>query len=201
MAENVLDCRGLACPKPVLQTKDALEKIDDEFLYVIVDNEAAKNNVTRFAESQGCEVSVEQDGDIFTLKLRKKTKAVPFSGPITCETFSSAADWAVVVNSDVLGKGDKDLGHKLMDAFIHTLMELSVQPRTLIFYNRGVLLALNDCPFIDALRRMEEQGVAILVCGTCLKHYNVEEKLGVGRVSNMFEILETISKASKVLTP
>ena len=60
-----LDCPGLACPAPVLQTKECLEKDHPALIRVLVDNEAAKQNVTRFLESQDLEVNVEQDGTVF----------------------------------------------------------------------------------------------------------------------------------------
>jgi TusA-related sulfurtransferase len=69
--EQKIDCRGLACPQPVLETKKALEAPGAEEILVIVDNPGSKENVRRFAESQGHEVSITEEKGIFELRIRK----------------------------------------------------------------------------------------------------------------------------------
>ena len=213
MDEQILDCRGLACPKPVLETKDAIEAVspgEEITLVVIVDNEAARANVTRFAESQGCEVKVisEPDGEYKLLIKRgegyKKTPveiSCPAQGEEGATKPAEAVAQAVVFRSDVMGQGDRELGTTLMDAFCHTLLELKPPPKLMVFYNRGVFLATKDSVVLDALKEFETQGTRLLVCGTCLRHYSVEDALAVGQVSNMFEILEALQAAEKILSP
>ncbi len=64
---SVVDCRGLACPQPVMTTKKALDQLKEGELMVIVDNAVSCNNVERFAQSQGCSVEVESRGQDFYL--------------------------------------------------------------------------------------------------------------------------------------
>ena len=68
---NEIDARGLSCPLPVIKTKKALEETAEGELLVIVDNAAARDNVTRLAKSKKCAVSVEKKGDDFYLTLVK----------------------------------------------------------------------------------------------------------------------------------
>jgi len=205
MTEKILDCRGLSCPKPVLETKEALDGIEpgsDTVLRVIVDNEAAKGNVKRVAESQGCEVEIKEEGEReFRLFIKKgeKFKETPFE--VSCDTSPLPTSSAVVFSSDVMGHGDEDLGKTLIDAFCHTLLEIKPLPKSIVCYNRGVYLAVQGSVVLDVLKEFERNGVEILVCGTCLRHYGLEKDLGVGKVSNMFEILEALSKVSKVIHP
>lgn len=213
MDEQILDCRGLACPKPVLETKEAIEAVpegEEITLVVIVDNEAARGNVTRFAESQGCEVKViaEPDGE-YKLFIRRgkgyKKTPVDISCPaqgtqIPRNTLGERSE-AVVFKSDTMGHGDHDLGRTLVDAFCHTLLELKPPPGVMVFYNRGVYLATSGSVVLDALKEFESRGTRILVCGTCLRHYGIEDSLEVGEVSNMFEILESLRSVDRVLTP
>ncbi|OPZ96477.1 MAG: DsrE/DsrF-like family protein [Bacteroidetes bacterium ADurb.Bin408] len=107
----------------------------------------------------------------------------------------------MVFKQNKMGHGADDLGTILMKAFVNTLPELNYKPKTLIFLNTGIYLALNDSPVIEALKNAEKQGVNILVCGTCLNYFGKKDDLGVGIVSNMYDIMECMSKADKVIHP
>jgi len=110
-------------------------------------------------------------------------------------------EWAVVFRSEHFGQGAEALGNRLMDAFLHTLLEVSPRPGSLIFHNRGVFLTIKDAPFVEALQELERHGASILVCGVCLDHYALRHRLAVGRACNMFEIVEVLARASKIFTP
>ncbi|MEW6328360.1 MAG: sulfurtransferase-like selenium metabolism protein YedF [Thermodesulfobacteriota bacterium] len=215
--QQPVDCRGLACPQPVLRTKQALEEISTGSIIVIVDNEASKGNVTRFAESQGCKVSVEEKGGNFYLAIEKKEESkAPGVTPlevITCPTGSDAAgqpgqqnmpskkEAILVFKSDQMGIGEAALGKILVQALLKTLPSLDEKPAKLIFYNRGVYLTIEDSEVLPILKNLAANGMEILVCGTCLDYYHLKEKLAVGAISNMFSILETMLKADKVIFP
>ncbi|MDP2991769.1 MAG: sulfurtransferase-like selenium metabolism protein YedF, partial [Deltaproteobacteria bacterium] len=201
--------RGLACPQPVLRTKQALEEIAAGIIIVIVDNEAAKGNVTRFAESQGCKVSVEEKGGDFYLAIEKKeeSKATGITPPeiVTCQPgqqkMPSKKETVFVFKSDQMGTGDAALGKILVQALLKTLISLDEKPGKLIFYNRGVYLTAEGSEVLPVLKELAANGMEILVCGTCLDYYHLKEKLAVGAISNMFSILETMLKADKVIFP
>ncbi len=207
--QQSIDCRGLACPQPILRTKQALEEIAAGIIIVIVDNEAAKGNITRFAESQGCKVSVEEKGGVFYLAVEKKeeSKATAITPPeiVTCQpgqqNIPSKKETVFVFKSDQMGTGDAALGKILVQALLKTLPSVDAKPNKLIFYNRGVYLTTEDSEVLPALKDLAANGMEILVCGTCLDYYHLKEKLAVGTISNMFSILETMLKADKVIFP
>ncbi len=195
-----LDCRGLPCPQPVLKTKEALEEISEgEVLEVLVDNEAALKNVTRFAEAQGHQVKSEAQGELFRIRIQKQGPSSPVEG-ISC-AHSEGISKVLVIASDKMGEGDPELGVKLLKAFIKTLREVSPKPQSLIFFNRGVFLTTEGSPVLEDLKVLEKEGVEILSCWTCLSHYGLEDRLEVGQASNMYEILSRLVKASSVIRP
>ncbi|HPR38549.1 MAG TPA: sulfurtransferase-like selenium metabolism protein YedF [Spirochaetota bacterium] len=200
--ETIIDAKGLACPQPVVLTKKALENNDS--VTVIVDNETAKENVSRLAEKSGCSISVESVSDgTFRLALSKKG-AAPSQETSSAKSQNSAPTSGpnvFVISSDTMGKGDDELGAALMKAFIHTIFNLDYLPDTLIFYNTGVKLAVKDSDVLDDLKKLEEQGVEILVCGTCANFFNIKEQIAAGIISNMYDIAGSMSRAGRIVMP
>ena len=204
MGKRTLDCRGLACPQPVISTKDALEKIPDGVLTVIVDNEAAKTNVSRFVESRGLKSEVEViEGDfhIKTIKGKASTPVEDQPQPVSCQLTQESRETVVYISSEVMGRGDDGLGRTLMAVYLDTLSHFAPSLGTIIFVNAGVKLTVEDSPVLDSLRNLESAGVKILSCGTCLNHFGLKEKLKVGEISNMYSIIEAITKGKKVMMP
>jgi selenium metabolism protein YedF len=193
-----IDCRGKACPHPVLMTKQALEGLIEGEVILIVDNGAACENVERFVKSQGCPVTVEKRGSDFHLRIQKKK-----SGKVD-ETVSEKEDRGNIVvyfNSRFLGTGDEALGSILMRSFLKTLLELERKPSRLILINSGVQLASEGSDVLETLQALSDRGVEILSCGTCLDFYNLKEKLKVGRVTNMYTIAQALLEAERVVKP
>ena len=192
-----IDVRGLACPGPVIKTKEAIQKAGKgRAMKVIVGNKAARDNVLRFAQSGGHSAKVlsESDnaieleitcGESDSLELREQSYAAP---PV------------VFVGSDTMGRGDDGLGKILMGAMLGALPEASPRPSAVVFMNTGVRLAVEGSEVVGKLRQLEELGIDILVCGTCLDYFNLKDSLAVGKVSNMFSILETFLNAGNVLS-
>ena len=187
---------GKACPEPVIMTRAAVEKGAVE-LEVLVDNTVAVSNVTRFLEGQGFRVQHQENGGEFKLTARREGSAVsadPAPRP------QGKARLAVLVAGKTLGREDKELGEVLIKGFLGTLSKLETPPAVLALMNEGVKLALPDASTCDHLKDLERAGTKILVCGTCTNHFGVTERVGVGTVSNMFEILEAVTGADKVLS-
>ncbi|MEW6615838.1 MAG: sulfurtransferase-like selenium metabolism protein YedF [Thermodesulfobacteriota bacterium] len=195
---KAVDARGLACPQPVINTKKALEEIEEGILTVIVDNVAARDNVRRFAESQGCTVKVEEDNGDYRLEIAKG-----FSCEVGSKTREGKGNDNIVIyiNSNLMGVGDEELGKTLMDAFLKTMIVADPQPRKLIFANSGVKLVIEGSDVVGHIKEMEKKGVEILSCGTCLSFYGIKEKLQVGVISNMYDIIESLVEADKVISP
>lgn len=200
MAEEKLDCRGLACPAPVLKTKELVERNGVASLCVVVDNPAAQENVSRFLSRMGYHVSADKKGGDFEVRGTKDEAVV------VCEVMEPLASQeqerkiAVVVGTDRMGKGDDVLGSKLLFNFIGTLKELGPELWRLIFLNGGVKLAVEGSESLPTLIALEGEGVPILVCGTCLNHFGLLEKKQVGETTNMLDIVTALQLADKVIT-
>ena len=195
-----VDCRGLSCPQPVLDTKAALEQSSAP-LVVIVDNEASCSNVSRFAQSQGARVTVERHGGDYHLTIEPGQHAPSAEPPpITCSV-APGRNTVIYVSSEFMGRGDDKLGAVLMAAFLDTLSHFNDLLSHAIFVNGGVRLAVEGSPVLEQIRQIEQLGAEVLVCGTCLNHFGIKDKLVVGCVSNMYSIIETLSRATRIIQP
>lgn len=103
----------------------------------------------------------------------------------------------VVCNKDQMGHGDRDLGRKILGTFLKKAIALDGLT-AVVFFNDGVKLVAADSPVRAELQLLEERGVDIVPCGTCLQHYGVEP--AVGAVSDMDTIVRELSRAAKVVT-
>ena len=193
-----IDCRGLACPAPVLQTKNAIEKERPNIITVTVDNEAAKQNVTRFLESQSFKVTVKGEKTVFHVTgIRERDVAgrAPFAEKPETENKKIM----VMVTSDCIGHGDDDLGSKLMTSFLKTLKEMGQELWRLVFLNNGVKLTIAGSDHLPVLKELEEEGLQILVCGTCLAHFNLLDEKQVGETTNMLDIVTAMQLADNII--
>ncbi|MBW1817478.1 MAG: sulfurtransferase-like selenium metabolism protein YedF [Deltaproteobacteria bacterium] len=193
-----LDCCGLACPAPVLQTKELIEKDPPDLIEVTVDNEAAKQNVSRFLGTQNFEVSVQEKDGLFCVQGRRE------AGAGSQETPAPAADAdlkkiMVMVATDKMGRGNDELGKKLMISFLKTLKEMGDELWRLVFVNNGVKLTIAGSEVLPVLKELEDGGVYILVCGTCLTHFDLLDKKQAGETTNMLDIVTAMQLADKVI--
>jgi selenium metabolism protein YedF len=194
-----LDCRGLACPAPVLQTKQLLEKEHLTTIKVIVDNEAARQNVTRFLEHQKFQVRVEKFGSDLHL-LGMKSGEVQVSEETAPKPDEAHRKIMVMVTSNQMGRGDDELGARLMFNFLKTLKEMGHELWRLVFVNNGVKLAVEGSEALPVLKELEGDGIQILVCGTCLNHFNLLEQKRVGETTNMLDIVTAMQVSDKVIS-
>lgn len=195
--DELVDARGMACPAPVVKTKDALRG-GAKVIEVLVDNPTARDNVCRFATSQGCSVGVKEEGDIFRIAVSKTTEASSsWPEPVAAD---SGIRSVVVISEDIMGRGDRELGEILVKAFLNTLAENEPPPWRMALFNSGVKLAVEGADTVQALSNLDRLGVEILVCGTCLDFFGMKEKLAVGTVSNMYDIMTTMLSATNSIT-
>ena len=187
---ETVDARNLPCPEPVVMTKKALEKSTDGKLTVILNSPESNQNVQRFARSQGCQVKVAEKDGVFTLEIDKIQ---------TVEENSAAVQTVMLIASDQLGVGDEALGQLLITSFINTLPEAKNKPAKILFINRGVMLTIEGSRVLETLQQLEAAGVQIFSCGTCLNHYQLKEKLKVGKVTNMYDTVDSLLAAEKVV--
>jgi selenium metabolism protein YedF len=189
---HIIDCKGLKCPNPVINTKKYLDSINEGEAEIIVDNQVACDNVSKLCKSLGIEFKTEKKDGLFYV-YAKKYKC------ITCESMSFEDNLVILVGKSVLGSGDDKLGEILMKSYMFALSEADKIPKTLIFINSGVKLTAEGSSVIESIKSLEEKGTEILSCGTCLDFYNLKDKLLVGEISNMYTIIEKMNNGSSTI--
>ena len=194
-----IDARGMTCPEPLIATKKALEGIESGIVNIRVDNVIAKENVTKFATAHGCGVLITQQDVDFLLKITKgKGTSIPIQ--IAPDKHVAVGGTVYIITKSAIGHDNAELGAVLMKGLIYALLEIQPAPKALLFMNSGVLLTSESSPVLAHLASLVQSGVEILSCGTCLDYLGVKEKLAVGGVTNMYNIVETMSAAAKVIT-
>ena len=204
--EKIIDCKGMACPLPVVNAKKAAEELaNGDCLIVLVDNEIAVQNLTRFGEHKGFTVSAEKKAEheyAVTMNISGETKAQEaVEENITCEVDTRRKGMLVVLSANTMGTGDPKLGTSLMKAFVFALTKQDQLPDTILCYNTGAYLTCEGADTLEDLKLLESEGVTILSCGTCLDFYGIKEKLAVGGVTNMYDIVERMENAAQIIKP
>ena len=194
---KTVDARGLACPQPVILTRNAMQEADQ--LVTLVDSETSMTNVSHMARKAGWQVSVVPDGEEFRIEMVQQGPMPQAEAPVVGRAEAVAGPLVLVVSSDVMGRGEHELGSILMRGFFHTLGEVQPLPHSVILFNTGVRLACKDSAVLDDLCALEAEGIEILVCGTCLNYLALTEEIAAGQVSNMYDIAETMLGAGKVV--
>ncbi len=201
---KIVDARGKLCPQPVIMTKKEVDSGENK-ITVIVDNDTSKENVLKFGSKLQYKTNIEEKNDGIYIYLEKNAL-----GLTECEiaTNNAAEDSlskiedskkGFVIGSDKLGSGSDILGRILMKSFLYTLSEKEPYPNFLIFLNSGVNLAVSGSESLDDLKKMENLGVKIVSCGTCLDFLEIKDKLEVGNVSNMYDIVEIITESDNAI--
>ncbi len=199
MAEKVVDCRGKACPIPVLEAKKALEEVNSGTITVLVDNKASKENVKRFAEKTGCTVEIVEENGVFKLRITKGT-ALNVQKESKKSGDRKTGNYAVLMASTYVGE-DKELGKILTKGFIKTFVNADPLPSKIILINTAVKLACKDSEpeILDALKTLEEKGVEVICCATCLDYLNLLDELEVGAPSNAYDVVQALANSDSVI--
>ncbi|WP_313134387.1 sulfurtransferase-like selenium metabolism protein YedF [Anaerocolumna sp.] len=197
---KLVDAIGQACPIPVIMTKKEIDN-GEEKIITKVDNKVAVENLKKLAATTGFEVEVKEEGGLYTVALSKECKECnAMLEELEQQKPAPKADYVVFIGKDYIGEGDQELGTNLMRMFLYTLTESADLPSYLLFMNGGVKLTALDEQAVDHIKKLKEKGVEVLVCGTCLNFYKIAEELKVGQVSNMYEILDKMQQAGKVIS-
>jgi len=199
--EEIINAKGKACPQPVLMTKKAVEAMEEGIVTVVVDSEISRDNVVRFAKSQGCGTEVKTKGTEFHVVVTKGKGDMKENGDVPPGESGDPSEIVVYVHSNTMGRGDDVLGGILIKGFLKTLRDVDPKPSKVIFVNKGVFLTTEGSELIEDIRELEEMGIEVLSCGTCLDFFNMKEKLKVGLASNMFDITSALMQADKVVMP
>ena len=161
-----LDVRGLKCPEPVIQTKKLFDQGNLNRFIVIVDNDVSRENVSRFARNLGAIVEVSPGGGpdwkIYIhieepgTKLGSEEPLIPC--PIIVDQTVDPRK-VVYVGSNVMGRGNDDLGAKLMRGFVRTMIDVKPYPWRMLFINSGVKLTTIDQEAVEAISLLEREGL------------------------------------------
>ena len=224
MNKVTVDARGLACPMPVVNAKKAAEEMKNGgVLEVLVDNEIAVQNLKKFAGQKGytasCEKTAEKEYRVL-IQVDGGSEAVAGSGidatgvnaghqdgmmaeadDIACAPDARKSGMVIVLSANVMGTGDEKLGTSLMKAFVFAVTKQDMLPENILCYNTGAYLTCEGSDSLEDLKALEAEGVKVLTCGTCLDFYGLKEKLAVGSVTNMYEIVEIMENAGSVIRP
>ena len=192
-----VNAMGDKCPVPVVKTKKAVEAMRaDDAVEVLVDNETAVQNVVKLARSMGFEAVGEKLGDG---EYRVRFDVV--RGEAAGEACRCRKNVVVLVGSDRMGEGSDELGAILIKSFFYAVTQLDELPSAVIFYNGGAKLSVEGSPALEDLRALAAQGVSVYTCGTCLNYYGLKDKLAVGEVSNMYDIVSRCAAADLIIKP
>ena len=167
---------------------------------MLVDNEIAVQNLRKLADHKGWSFCWEKrgGGDFQawitreageSLSEEKQRETEEPECP-DCRTEGIRPGLTAVISSEAMGQGDDRLGKILMKSFLFALTQQDILPETVLLYNGGAFLSCEGSESLEDLKKLEELGVEILTCGTCLDFYGLKEKLAVGGISNMYEIVE-----------
>ncbi len=203
--ERIIDCRGMACPLPVVNAKKAAEELHTgDTLVVLIDNEIAVQNLQRFASHKGYPATGEKRSDqeyAVTMQITTDSASAPVEEEIACQADTRQKGLLVVLSANTMGTGDPKLGTSLMKAFVFALTKQDQLPETILCYNSGAYLTCEGADTLEDLQLLESEGVTILTCGTCLDFYGLKEKLAVGGITNMYDIVERMESARTIVKP
>ena len=192
-----IDARGELCPKPVIMTKKELDSMEPGILTTIVDNEVAKDNVSKLVGSYGYSFTIDKTKeDHYYINITKGEVEENETNVCIPDAFK---DLTIAIGSNQMGTGEEELGHILMKSFIYTIRETTPLPRSIVLFNSGIKIVCEESQIVDDLKAMVEMGVEILVCGTCLDYYNLKDQIKVGEIANMYSIYEEMRNANNTL--
>lgn len=200
---KTIDTKGLTCPGPLIMLKEALQNTaPGEAITAITDNETSLKNLTTYLKDNGADCEVKSEGKVHTILTTRPDGALGATDPaLYCGSGSESSDYVVCVKSNLMGEGDQDLGKLLMETFLDNLKLQQHLPTHIVLYNAGVKLAMKDSQVCGSLSELEEMGCRVMLCGTCIDHYGLQYEIGVGMISNMVTITETMAATGHVVYP
>ena len=198
---------GDACPIPVVKTKNAIRELGGSgVVEVSVDNEIAVQNLLKMAKQKEYEAEFEKKSNTeYIVTINVNGGEVSDAKPVTKTTVKSdeikLKETIVVIDSDKMGDGDEEFSKTLLKGFIYALSSQDIPPAKILFYNTGVRLTTEGSASIEDLKVLEKAGAKIYSCGACLNNCGLTEKLSVGEVTNMYDIVSYLMEADLVIRP
>jgi selenium metabolism protein YedF len=204
---KIVDTRGLTCPAPLIKTRQGLtEAAEGEAVQVIIDNKTSLGNVKRYLADNKLTFTVREEGDLAYVTVTRGEKTEMSSNEeeyCTPDVVTPLRkrNKVVAVTSEKMGNGDDELGAKLMVTFFRTLVMVEPAPASVVFYNSGVKLAMDDSPVLEFIRELMAKGTSVYLCTTCINHFGIKDRLPVGSFSDMYQILNLLNDADHIIRP
>jgi selenium metabolism protein YedF len=204
---KIVDTRGLTCPAPLIKTRQGLtEAAADEAVQIIIDNKTSLGNVKRYLADNKLTFTVREEGDLAYVTVTRGEKTEMSSNEeeyCTPDVVTPLRkrNKVVAVTSEKMGNGDDELGAKLMVTFFRTLVMVEPAPASVVFYNSGVKLAMDDSPVLEFIRELMAKGTSVYLCTTCINHFGIKDRLPVGSFSDMYQILNLLNDADHIIRP
>ena len=209
-----LDARNLDCPKPILETQKIFQDENVSQAVILVGNKTAKENLKRMANTKGYDCHIEEHGDDQYTVTISRTKPEGKEEPKgnTAENIeekntegkgnlpTEPKGLTYLILSDELGRGEAELGKLLMKGFLYTLTQTQPLPEKLVLLNSAVKLSTENPETIEHLKALENEGVMIYSCGTCLNFYDLADNLQAGIIGNMYDVVEAINQTHNKIT-
>jgi selenium metabolism protein YedF len=192
-----IDARGIGCPKPVIMAEEALQKISEGSVEILVDNDASVSNLKRFASKNGLYSESFKEERHWRVKL-VKGYICDTPEPAKGHPTEPEKDIILIVASDTMGK-DEVLGRTLMKGYFETIRVTKELPHTIFFLNAAVKLTTIDEELLPVIKEIESMGVEIFSCGTCLKYFGLESSLKVGYRGTTNHIVEGMKDFKKTI--
>ena len=203
---RIIDCSGMLCPRPIIETKSALNSGNPgEILKIIIDNDTSLGNLNKFLADNGIETTyLNEDGKhTLTFSIISLAKSSP-EPEAYCEFIPSRnnfGNFILVLNSNCMGNGSDELGELLMKGYLSTVGELGALPQEIICYNSGVKLAKKGTPTAINLLKLSEMEVKITLCGTCVDFFGIKNDIEIGEISNMYYIASRLASGMIIIKP
>lgn len=204
---KIVDTRGLTCPAPLIKTRQGLtEAAPDEAVQVIIDNRTSLGNVRRYLSDNKLTFTVREEGELAYVTVTRgestemSTNEEEYCAPEVASP-QRRRNTVVAVTSEKMGIGDDELGTKLIVTFFRTLVMVEPAPASVVFYNSGVKLAMDDSPVLDFIKELMAKGSAVYLCTTCINHFGIKGRLPVGSFSDMYQILNLLNDADHIIRP
>lgn len=204
MEKKTVNAMGDVCPVPLVKAKNAIAELAGSGkVEVLVDNEIAVQNLEKMAQQKGYGflVKEEKEKEYHVEFTVSETEPTETEEKTVCLVPAAKKTKLVVLSADHMGEGAEELGKILMKSFLYALTQQDELPDTILCYNGGAKLTCEGSESLDDLKDLAARGVEILTCGTCLNFYSITEKLQVGSVTNMYDIVERMSSADRVIKP
>jgi len=202
---KIVDTKGLKCPAPLIKTRQALnEAAEGESLQIVIDNPTSLSNIKRFLKDNNLVFSEKEENGLWTIVVNRGEVLPPMEGIkeyCSVESERTGKNVVVAIASDKMGTGDDELGSRLINSFFKVLPLIQPLPAAVVFYNSGVKLAIAGSPVEEFLKEIETKGVQLYLCTTCVDFFSLKESVTVGKISDMYQILNVLNEADLIIKP